>query len=77
MKYIILGAGPAGLSYANRLKKSGETSFLVLEREKDAGGLCRSVNVDNSPLDRGGDCLKTRIVERSAAIRLPHPQWGV
>ena len=39
MKYIILGAGPAGLSYANRLKKSGETSFLVLEREKDAGGL--------------------------------------
>lgn len=24
-----------------------------------------------------GDCLKTRIVERSAAIRLPHPQWGV
>lgn len=25
----------------------------------------------------GGDCLKTRIVERSAAIRLPHPQWGV
>ena len=54
MKYIILGAGPAGLSYANRLKKSGETSFLVLEREKDAGGLCRSVNVDNSPLDRGG-----------------------
>ena len=46
MKYIILGAGPAGLSYANRLKNSGETSFLVLEREKDAGGLCRSVNVD-------------------------------
>jgi hypothetical protein len=30
-------------------------------------------------LSRGnrGDCLKTRIVERSAAIRLPHPQWGV
>lgn len=27
--------------------------------------------------DKGGDCLKTRIVERSAAIRLPHPQWGV
>lgn len=57
MKYIILGAGPAGLSYANRLKKSGETSFLVLEREKDAGGLCRSVNVDNSPLDRGGGVI--------------------
>ncbi|RGO75527.1 hypothetical protein DXB04_30385 [Enterocloster bolteae] len=54
MKYIILGAGPAGLSYANRLKKSGETSFLVLEREKDAGGLCRSVNVDNSLWTGGG-----------------------
>ena len=54
MKYIILGAGPAGLSYANRLKKSGETSFLVLEREKDAGGLCRSVNVDTALWTGGG-----------------------
>lgn len=54
MKYLILGAGPAGLTFANKLKRSGETSFLVLEREMNAGGLCRSVNVDDSPFDIGG-----------------------
>ena len=54
MKYLILGAGPAGLTFANKLKQSGETSFLVLEREVEAGGLCRSVDVDGSPFDIGG-----------------------
>ena len=42
VKYLILGAGPAGLTFANRLKQSGEDSFLVVEKETEAGGLCRS-----------------------------------
>lgn len=54
MKYLILGGGPAGLTFANRLKQKGETSFLVLEHEEIAGGLCRSVEVDGSPFDIGG-----------------------
>ncbi len=54
MKYLILGAGPAGLTFANKLKEEGENDFLVLEKEKEAGGLCRSINVDNSPFDIGG-----------------------
>ena len=54
MKYLILGAGPAGLTFANRLLQKGEQDFLVLEKEEDAGGLCRSVDVDGSPLDIGG-----------------------
>lgn len=33
VKYLILGAGPAGLTLASRLKDQGETSFLVLEKE--------------------------------------------
>ena len=53
-KYLILGAGPAGLTFANVLKERGETSFLVLEKEAEAGGLCRSVEVDGSPFDIGG-----------------------
>ena len=36
MKYLILGAGPSGLTFANRLKQMGESSFLVLEKEKEA-----------------------------------------
>ncbi len=54
MKYIILGAGPAGLTFANKLKQSGETDFIVLERESEAGGLCRSQDVDGSAFDIGG-----------------------
>jgi len=48
-KYIILGAGPAGLTFANRLLELGETSFIVLEKEAEAGGLCRSEIIDGSP----------------------------
>ena len=54
VKYLILGAGPAGLTAANCLRQKGEDSFLVLEKEAEAGGLCRSMDVDGSPLDIGG-----------------------
>lgn len=54
VKYLILGAGPAGLTFASMLKRKGEDSFLILEKEGEAGGLCRSATVDNSPFDIGG-----------------------
>lgn len=54
VKYLILGAGPAGLTFASMLKRRGEDSFLILEKEMRAGGLCRSVIVDKSPFDIGG-----------------------
>lgn len=54
VKYLILGAGPAGLVFARRLKDYNETSFLVLDKEGEAGGLCRSEEVDGSPFDIGG-----------------------
>ena len=53
MKYLILGAGPSGLTLANRLKQMGETSFFVLEKKKRPE-LCRSTQVDGSPFDIGG-----------------------
>lgn len=54
MKYLILGAGPSGLSFANRLLENGIDDFLILEKENEAGGLCRSCEVDGSPFDIGG-----------------------
>lgn len=42
IKYLIIGAGPSGLAFANTLKKLNEESFLVLEKESEAVGLCRS-----------------------------------
>lgn len=54
MKYLILGAGPAGLTFANKLSQAGISDFLVLEKENTGGGLCRSNIVDGSPFDIGG-----------------------
>lgn len=55
-EYIILGAGPSGLTLAHALIDRGipRGSILVIEKEEVAGGLCRSVDVGGSPLDIGG-----------------------
>ena len=53
-KYIILGAGPSGLAFAHTLLNAGETSFLIIDKEAEAGGLCRSQMVDGHELDIGG-----------------------
>lgn len=80
MKYLILGAGPAGLTFANKLKQAGETSFLVLEREAEAGGLCRSVNVDGSAFDIGGghflDVRRPHVNEFLFGF-LPKEEWDL
>lgn len=53
--YLILGAGPAGLTFANLLRKNKPgAGFLVLEKEDTPGGLCRSEEVDGAALDIGG-----------------------
>ena len=56
LEYLILGAGPSGLTVAHRLIQQGvsRSKILVVEKEQDVGGLCRSVDVDNAPLDIGG-----------------------
>lgn len=60
-RFLILGAGPAGLSFAHRLLEHGIHDFLVLEKESEAGGLWRGAMVDGSPLDiSGGHFLDVR-----------------
>jgi protoporphyrinogen oxidase len=55
-EYIILGAGPTGLTLAHSLVDAGvdKDGILVIEKESVAGGLCRSEQVDGAPLDIGG-----------------------
>ncbi len=78
MRYLILGAGPAGLTVANKLKQAGVTDFLVIEREKTAGGLCRSVDVDGSPFDIGGghflDVRRPKVNEFLFGF-MPEEEW--
>ena len=78
IKYLILGAGPAGLGFARTLVDRGETSVLVLEKENTAGGLCRSQMVDGSPLDIGGghflDVRRPKVNEFLFRF-LPEEEW--
>ena len=79
VKYLILGAGPAGLSFANCLKQKGEESFLLLEKEKEAGGLCRSMDVDGAPLDIGGGHfldVRRPEVNRFLFGFMPEEEWN-
>jgi protoporphyrinogen oxidase len=55
-KFVVLGAGPSGLTIALALLDAGyaRDDIVVLERQYIAGGLCRSEIVDGAPLDIGG-----------------------
>ncbi|MCQ2080896.1 MAG: FAD-dependent oxidoreductase [Lachnospiraceae bacterium] len=80
VKYIILGAGPSGLTLANILKERGENSFLVIEKEAVAGGLCRSVWVDGAPFDIGGGHfldIRRPIVTEFLFKFMPIDEWNL
>lgn len=80
MKYLILGAGPAGLSLGNALLKKNKKDFLILEAENEAGGLCRTKTVDGAPLDiGGGHFLDTRRAKVNEFLFefMPADEWNL
>ncbi len=80
LNFLIIGGGPAGLTFANMLKQKGENDFLLIEKENVAGGLCRSVDVDGSPLDiGGGHFLDVRRPEVNKFLFsfMPENEWNV
>ncbi len=54
---LIVGGGPAGLSAAVRLHKKGVQDILVVEREKELGGILRQCIHDGFGLKRFGESL--------------------
>lgn len=80
-KFIVLGAGPSGLSFACRLLELGVhgSDILVIEKEDVPGGLCRSVSVDGHPIDiGGGHFLDTRRQEVLDFVFkfMPESEWN-
>ena len=78
-KIAIIGAGPSGLTLANALLRHGIDDFVVLEKEEDVGGLCRSRIVDGSPIDIGGGHFLD--VRRPAVTKflfdfMPEREWN-
>lgn len=78
-KFIVLGGGPSGLAFAHALRKLGEHSVLVLEKEQEPGGLCRSAVVDGAPLDIGGghflDVRRREVLDLLFEF-MPREEWN-
>ncbi len=54
---LILGGGLTGLSTAYHLQQLGYTDYLVVEREQEPGGLCRSFQKEGFTFDYSGHLL--------------------
>jgi protoporphyrinogen oxidase len=52
--YIIIGGGITGVAAARRLQQLGNDNYILLESDKEVGGLCRTKIVDGHYLDIGG-----------------------
>ena len=50
IKYLIIGAGISGLTFANFKKNK----YLIIEKEKEIGGLCRTIYQDGFVWDYAG-----------------------
>ena len=63
-KVIIIGAGPAGLSTAYKLLKSGKSiEVLILESSQYTGGISRTHIFENNHMDLGGHRFFTKSSE--------------
>lgn len=51
---VIIGGGMTGVSIGRLLQQAGMDDFVILEKEAEAGGLCRSKVVDGHVVDTGG-----------------------
>jgi protoporphyrinogen oxidase len=59
---LVLGAGPAGLTAGYLLAKGGR-DVVVLEAERQVGGLAKTVEVDGYRFDLGGHRFFTKSIE--------------
>lgn len=66
-KYLILGAGMAGLGAGVALQEAGE-SGLILEKENKPGGLCRTQTIEGCDFDYGPKILLLNDSENSREI---------
>ena len=64
MKHVIvIGAGPAGLTAAYELLKTGEYRVTVLEESETFGGISRTVNYKGNRMDMGGHRFFSKVPE--------------
>ena len=60
-KVIIIGAGPAGLTAGyHLLKNSKDYEVVILERDKQVGGISKTINYNGNRMDLGGHRFFTK-----------------
>ena len=60
-KVVIIGAGPAGLTAAYQLlKNSRDYEVIILEKEKQVGGISKTVTYKGNRIDIGGHRFFTK-----------------
>ena len=74
---VIIGGGPAGLAAAVQLHKLGVTDILLVEREKQLGGILRQCIHDGFGLTRFGETLSgpeyaQRFIDEVLALGIPY-----
>lgn len=74
---IIIGGGPAGLAAAIKLHEKGITNILILEREKNLGGILRQCIHDGFGLARFGETLSgpeyaQRFIDKVEELQIPY-----
>ena len=74
---VIIGGGPAGLAAAVELKKRGVDDILIIEREKQLGGILRQCIHDGFGLTRFGVTLSgpeysQRFIDEVNELQIPY-----
>jgi len=74
---VIVGGGPAGLAAAVALYKKGIHDIIILEREKQLGGILRQCIHDGFGLTRFGETLSgpeyaQRFIDEAEQLKIPY-----
>ena len=73
---VIIGGGPAGLAAAISAKKSGVDSVLILERDKELGGIlnqCIHNGFGLHTLPKAKPCTTRKAIKRVSAVATMYP----
>jgi protoporphyrinogen oxidase len=79
VKYLVVGAGITGCTFARLLQMRGEEDVVLLEAEREPGGLCRTKQIGRHVLDLGGGhflCTKYPEVYDFIFAHLPKSEFN-
>ena len=60
-KYVIIGAGVSGLSTAYGLSKANNGDLLILEKDDQVGGLCKTISRNKASYDLGSHRIHSQV----------------